>query len=72
MTPLKAIRAKCLECCCGQIKEVELCAVKDCALYSFRFGKDPYRAKRKITKEQKQEMTDRLEKYRNKMKGKKN
>lgn len=72
MTPLKAIRAKCLECCCGQIKEVELCAVKDCALYSFRFGKDPYRAKRKITEEQKQEMTDRLEKYRNEKKGKKN
>lgn len=28
-TPLKAIRAKCLECSCGQVKEVKLCLVKN-------------------------------------------
>lgn len=43
MTPLKAIRKKCLECCCGQYKEVRLCPSKDCSLYPFRFGKNPNR-----------------------------
>lgn len=43
MTPLKAIRKKCLECCCGQYKEVRLCPAKDCSLYPFRFGKNPNR-----------------------------
>ena len=43
MTPLKAIRKKCLECCCGQCKEIRLCPSKDCPLYPFRFGKNPNR-----------------------------
>lgn len=33
LRPLKAVRAKCLDCCCGHYKEVALCAVTDCALY---------------------------------------
>lgn len=50
MTPLKAIRAKCLDCCCGQYKEVELCPCKDCSLYPYRFGRNP---NIKLTEEQK-------------------
>lgn len=41
LTPIKAIRAKCLDCCCGQYKEVELCPCADCPLYPYRFGKNP-------------------------------
>ena len=41
MTPLKAIRAKCLDCVCGQPQEVRLCPCKDCPLYPFRMGKNP-------------------------------
>lgn len=41
MTPMKAIRAECLDCCCGQYKEVELCPCSDCSLYPYRFGKNP-------------------------------
>lgn len=41
--PVKAIRQKCLDCSCGQVKEVELCPIPDCALYPFRFGTNPYR-----------------------------
>lgn len=41
MTPTKAIRAKCLECCCGNVHEVRLCPCSDCPLYPFRFGKNP-------------------------------
>lgn len=43
MTPLEAIRAKCLDCCCGSTHEVKLCPCKDCALWPFRFGRNPKR-----------------------------
>lgn len=40
-TPIKAIRAKCLDCCCGQIAEVKLCRIKGCPLWEYRMGKRP-------------------------------
>lgn len=43
-TPIRAIRAKCLDCCCGQANEVRLCPCLDCSLYPYRLGKDPARA----------------------------
>ena len=39
LTPMKAIRAKCIDCCCGSLKEVRLCQCYDCPLYDLRFGK---------------------------------
>lgn len=41
MTPIKAIRAKCLDCCCGSSDEVKACPCTNCPLYEFRFGKNP-------------------------------
>lgn len=41
LTPIKAIRAKCLECCCNQRQEVKLCTVTDCSLYPYRMGHRP-------------------------------
>lgn len=41
MTPMKAIRAKCMDCCAGQIVEVRLCPVTDCPLYVYRMGHRP-------------------------------
>ncbi len=41
LTPMKAIRAKCLDCCCGQANEVRLCPCTDCPLYPYRFGNNP-------------------------------
>lgn len=41
LTPIKAIRAKCLDCSNGQFKEVRLCPVKNCALYAYRNGHRP-------------------------------
>lgn len=41
LTPLKAIRAKCLECSCGQAKEVRLCILTNCPLHPYRMGKRP-------------------------------
>lgn len=43
ISPLKAIRLKCLDCCCGSSNEVKLCTVKHCPLYPYRFGKNPNR-----------------------------
>ena len=42
---LKAVRAKCLNCCCWSKVEVALCPCEDCALWPFRFGKNPYNSK---------------------------
>ncbi|MFA5391063.1 MAG: hypothetical protein WC331_06545 [Candidatus Omnitrophota bacterium] len=44
LTPLKAIRAKCLDCSCFQPKEVKLCTIPECALFPFRQGRNPSRA----------------------------
>ena len=40
-TPIKAIRAKCLECSAGQTSEVRLCTIKNCPLYEYRMGHRP-------------------------------
>lgn len=41
LTPMKAIRKKCLDCCCGSFAEVTQCTVKTCALYAYRSGHRP-------------------------------
>lgn len=43
LTPMKAIRAKCLDCCCGQSLEVKECTALNCLLHFYRFGKNPNR-----------------------------
>lgn len=45
MTPMKAIRAKCLDCMCGSYAEVKLCPCDNCPLYPYRFGKRPQAGK---------------------------
>lgn len=62
--PVKAIREKCLDCCCGQANEVKLCTIERCALWSFRFGKNPYRQKREMSDEQRQAAVERLRRAR--------
>jgi len=43
LTPLRAIRSKCIDCSGGQPKEVRFCPVEDCPLYLYRFGNNPRR-----------------------------
>lgn len=38
ITPLQAIRKYCLQCSCGDKKEVEECTISGCPLYVFRLG----------------------------------
>ena len=40
-TPIKVIRAKCLDCTCGQSKEIRLCPIINCPLYPYRMGRRP-------------------------------
>ena len=41
LTPVKAIRAKCLDCCGGFAPEVRRCEVTSCALHPYRMGHRP-------------------------------
>ena len=58
--PVKAIREKCLDCCCGSSLEVKLCNITSCPIYPFRFGKNPFRQKREMTEEQRLAIGDML------------
>ena len=61
-TPLKAIRANCLECA-DSTHEVKLCPCVECPLHPFRFGKNPF-IKREMTEEQRFAAAERLKKAR--------
>lgn len=67
-SPLKAIRANCLQCVGGSPNEVKLCTSRACYLYPFRFGRNPYTKKREYTDEEKEQMRERLAKARANMK----
>jgi hypothetical protein len=47
-SPAKAIRAKCLDCCCGSPAEVSRCHIIDCPLWAFRMGRNVYHSKSTI------------------------
>lgn len=64
--PVKAIREFCLDCCGGSSAMVKGCSAPDCALYAFRFGKNPYRTKREMTEEQREAARIRLAEARQK------
>jgi hypothetical protein len=38
LTRGKAIRAKCLDCCCGNSAEVRKCTLTNCPLWIYRMG----------------------------------
>lgn len=40
-TPIKAIRAKCLDCTCNQVSEIRECTINTCPLYEYRMGHRP-------------------------------
>ena len=62
-SPLKAIRKHCLDCMNNSSKDVSNCtANEECALFPFRFGKNPHRTKRVMTEEQKAAAKIRMQK----------
>lgn len=66
LTPLRAIRQKCLDCSGGSVTEVDRCVIKDCPLYPYRKGKNPNRTPRVLTDEQRDMLRERLLKAREK------
>lgn len=54
LTRGKAIRMKCLDCCCGNSAEVRRCHIKDCPLWRYRMGSE----KRSIGEETEEEDGD--------------
>ena len=40
LTRGEAIRAKCLDCMCGQSAEVRKCPCRDCPLFPYRLGSE--------------------------------
>ena len=59
-----ALRARCLDCCCGQASEVRKCVSVECRSWPFRMGVNPFRQKRVLSAEQRQAMAERLAKAR--------
>lgn len=60
---MNAIKAKCLDCCCGQTSEIRECTIVKCPLHPFRLGKDPFATKRGISEEQKAQLAERMKNY---------
>lgn len=64
VSPYTVMRLKCLDCMCFQEDEVRKCPAKDCILWKYRMGKNPF--PKKISEEQKKKMAERLKKAREK------
>ena len=44
MSPLAALRARCLDCSAGSADEVRKCVALDCPAWPFRMGANPWRS----------------------------
>lgn len=51
---MKAIRAKCLDCSCGNPYEVKLCPITSCPLYPYREGRNPHWERTEWTEERRE------------------
>ena len=58
LTPLKALRRRCLDCSNWSTQEVRLCLATECAAWVFRLGKDPS-IRREFTAEQREAAAER-------------
>jgi hypothetical protein len=43
LSPLQALRRRCLDCCVGQANEVAVCTAIQCPSWPFRMGTNPWR-----------------------------
>ena len=48
ISPLRAIRKKCLDCCGEQFLDVKTCPVLVCSLWKFRLGLHPFTKKNRL------------------------
>lgn len=45
---LRAVREKCIDCCAGSPGEVRRCAMRDCSLWPYRMGTNPWAGTRSL------------------------
>ena len=57
---LRAIKLKCLDCSTYNINEIKECPVKNCPLYPFRLGKNPFRKKKELSEEERNKLSERM------------
>jgi hypothetical protein len=57
MSPLRVIRARCLDCCAGSTQEVTKCLQLRCPAWPFRMGTNPHR--KRPSAEQRKAMQER-------------
>ncbi len=55
ISPMRALRLRCLDCCAGNDAEVRRCTVRKCPSWPFRMGTSPWR-KFKLTPAQKENL----------------
>ncbi len=55
--PVKALRARCLDCCCGDASEVRKCVATECPSWPFRMGTNPFRKKPVLSEAERQRRT---------------
>lgn len=60
MSPIDAIRARCVDCCGGSKDEVRKCTAVACPSWPFRMGTSPWRNPRNLSEKQREEMAERL------------
>lgn len=61
--PLRAIRAKCLDCSGGSWTEVRNCPSQECELWPFRMGKNPFRKRKKLSEAHLQKLQEGREQH---------
>ena len=64
-TPIGAIKEFCKKCI-GGAHYVDGCTDINCDIFPYRKGKNPFRKKRKLTDEQRKQLSERLKNSRNK------
>ena len=57
---LRAIKLKCLDCSTYNINEIKECIVKNCPLYPFRLGNNPFRKKKELSEEERNKLSERM------------
>jgi hypothetical protein len=62
-SPLKAIRANCVDCMGGQARLVSSCELAGCPLWNYRMGKNPFRT-RKVSEEERERLRTRMKELR--------
>ena len=60
LTPLRAIRAKCLDCMGGNAAEVRHCPSEGCPLYHLRMGHNPNLSRREMSDAEREAVASRL------------